>query len=258
MSEKDATQEFLDSLPELKSGEAFRFACHPGVGCFNACCGDLNLVLTPYDVLRLRRGLGGMSSRDFVAAHAETAVQPDTGFPMLKLRMAEGPGRPCPFVRPEGCSLYADRPAACRTYPLGRATRLGPDGALEEQFFVVREDHCQGFAEAREWTSRTWLADQGLAPYNAAGDRFMRLLSDWRATGRALDGRRASMAFLALYQPDDFQRFLRDMKVFERLEAAPDREERVLADEEAALDFGLDWLGLTLLGRAGALRPRDA
>lgn len=258
MPEKDATQEFLDSLPELKPGEGFRFACHPGVGCFNACCGDLNLMLTPYDALRLRRGLGRMPSRDFVAAHAETAVQPGTGLPMLKLRMAEGSGRPCPFVRTEGCSVYADRPAACRTYPLGRATRLGPDGGLVEQFFVVREDHCRGFAESREWTAASWLADQGLAPYNAAGDRFMRLLSDLRAAGRTLDGRRASMAFLALYQPDDFQRFLKDMQVFERLEAGPGREARVLAEEEAALDFGLDWLELTLLGRSATLRPRGA
>ncbi|MCM0754786.1 YkgJ family cysteine cluster protein [Desulfovibrio aminophilus] len=254
---KDATEQFLDSLPELKPGETFRFACHPGVPCFNACCGDLNLMLTPYDTLRLRRGLGGLPSRLFVEKLAEISARAD-GFPTMRLRMEEGARKPCPFVRPEGCSIYADRPGACRTYPLGRATRPGEDGVLLEQFFVVREPHCRGFEQEGEWTAESWLKDQGLEPYNEANDRYMRLVADWRAAGRGLDSRRAGMVFLALYQPDDFQRFLRDMKMFERLEAEPGREERVMADEEAALDFGLDWLRLTLLGQAVNLRPRGA
>ena len=31
----------------------FTFACHPGVPCFTECCRELDLALTPYDVLRL-------------------------------------------------------------------------------------------------------------------------------------------------------------------------------------------------------------
>ena len=45
-SEADATDAFLKSLPELAPGERFRFACHPEVPCFNACCSDLSLMLT--------------------------------------------------------------------------------------------------------------------------------------------------------------------------------------------------------------------
>ena len=253
---QDATQEFLDSLPELKPGEHFAFACHPGVGCFNACCGDLNLVLTPYDVLRLRRGLGGLPSRVFVENLGEVSQRRDTGLPEMRLRMNKDEKHACPFVRPEGCSVYADRPGACRTYPLGRATRPGPEGETLEQFFVVREPHCRGFEQERQWTAGEWLQDQGLSPYNLSNDRYMQLVSAWRAAGRGLDSRRMSMVFLALYQPDDFQRFLRDMKIFERLEVEPERMARIFADEEAALDFGLDWLGLTLLGLGGNLRPR--
>ena len=37
--------------------EVFRFACSPGVACFNACCRDLNQSLYPYDILRLKKRL---------------------------------------------------------------------------------------------------------------------------------------------------------------------------------------------------------
>ena len=50
----DRSEEMLDPLPK---GETYRFACHQGVRCFTDCCRDLHLVLTPYDVLRVKRGL---------------------------------------------------------------------------------------------------------------------------------------------------------------------------------------------------------
>jgi Fe-S-cluster containining protein len=255
MPQRDATEAFLESLPELAPDETFRFSCHPGVSCFNACCGDLNLVLTPYDTLRLRQGLSA-PSREFLPARTETAFAPDTGFPMVRLRMRDDERKSCPFVREAGCSVYAHRPAACRTYPLGRATRLDEAGNVRERFFVVREDHCRGFAEERTWTSGTWLADQGLAEYNSANDRYMRLLARWKATGRRIEQKRAGMLFLALYQPDDFARFVRDMKLFEKLEVDAARQAAVLANEAACLDFGLDWLALVLFGPSETLHPR--
>ena len=41
----------------LDTSQPFCFACSPKVPCFNACCRDLNQVLTPYDVLCLKRFL---------------------------------------------------------------------------------------------------------------------------------------------------------------------------------------------------------
>lgn len=253
-SRTDATQEFLDSLPELEPGATFLFACHPGVECFNACCGDLTLMLTPYDVMRLRRALG-LDSREMIQRHLEVAAQPGA-FPSVRLKMAEGEGRPCPFVTPEGCSIYPDRPGACRTYPLGRAARPDGRGGVCERHFVVREDHCKGFAAGRDWTAEQWLQDQGLEPFTEYNDRYMRLMAKQRATGRGLDARQVNMAFLALYQLDNFQRFLREMRVFERVEAPEERQQAVFADEEACLDFGLDWLELVLTGSSDTLAPK--
>lgn len=253
--EQDQTQAFLDTLPEIKPDENFAFACHPGVRCFNACCADLNLMLTPYDVLRLRRGLE-MSSEDFLHRHCSVSSYPDTGFPMLHLRMSEDANKSCPYVSPAGCTVYPNRPSACRIYPIGRATRY--DAArhcLVEQFFVVQEDHCQGFEEASTWNVGAWTADQGLAPYTASNDRFSLLMAAIKAAGRPLHPKHGTMCLLALYQLDRFQDFIRDMNLLDRLELPEERRGAVLEDEEQCLDFSLDWIELMLFGVNDRLMP---
>jgi hypothetical protein len=248
LSDHDATQAFLASLPELAPGETFKFACHPAVPCFNACCSDLSLMLTPFDVLRLRAKLG-MTSREFIARHALVARAPDTGFPMLRLRMREDvPGSPCPFVTREGCSVYAGRPGACRTYPLGRATRTDPSGAVVEQFFVVREPHCRGFEEGSSWSSGGWLKDQDLKEYNRSNDRYMLLLAESKRRGAMLDQKQANMVFLAAYNLDSFKDFLAETGMLGRLELTGEDAAAILADEPRRLTFAMDWLELVLYG----------
>jgi Fe-S-cluster containining protein len=255
--DRDGTQAFLDSLPELRPGESFLFACHPAVPCFNACCGDLNLMLTPYDALRLRRSLR-LGGNEFARLYARLSLSPDTGFPMLSLNMlADRPGKPCPFVAPSGCQVYVDRPGACRTYPLGRATRLGDAGEVLEQFFVVREPHCRGFEETTPWRSDSWLKDQGLDDYYRQNDRYMRLMALARNHGLRLHAKQANMVYLAQYTPDAFQDFIVRMKLFEHLVMDATRHEAILGDEEACLEFGLEWLELLLFGTSETLARKS-
>lgn len=255
MSELDDTEEFLNNLPELEAGKTFAFSCYPGISCFNACCGDLNLMLTPYDMLRLRKELGH-DSKKFIHNHADITRTPNIGFPMTKLRMLDNSKRSCPFVREDGCSVYKNRPGACRTYPLGRASRVGEDGEMIEQFFIVQERHCRGFEEEKEWTSGEWLKDQGLEEYNEVNDRYMRLMTRARKAGVVLDERKLNMVFLALYQVDNFTKFIKDMNVFARLEVSEKRQAAILSDEEECLNFALDWVELIVLGSSENLQPK--
>jgi hypothetical protein len=254
-NEHDETQEFLDSLPELGDGETFIFDCHPGVPCFNACCSDLNLVLTPYDVLRLRRNLG-VSGREFIESHADLQIAPDSGLPSFKLRMEEDRAKACPFVTDEGCTVYPDRPGACRTYPLGRAAQPDEEGGVRERYFVVREDHCRGFEKGTLRTAREWLEDQGLEEYNRMNDRYMHLMARQRRTGPPVPSRKADMAVLALYQLDAFAEFLRKMGVLDRLALTPERRTRILEDDAVRLEFAFDWLELVLFGVSRNLEPK--
>lgn len=254
-NQADATEAFLKSLPELKAGETFRFACHPEVPCFNACCSDLTLMLTPYDALRLRRALG-VSPSDFINHFAVRFVAPDTGFPMLHLKMREERQKRCPFVSPEGCKVYGDRPGACRTYPLGRATKLDDEGGVIEQFFVVQEPHCRGFEENRDWSAAGWLTDQDLAVYNRFNDRYMFLMALTRGKGVGLSPKQIQMVWLAQYQLDEFRELIGKMGIFNLVEIDAARQERIMTDEEETLLFGLDWLELVFFGRQERLRRK--
>ena len=47
-----------------------KFRCHPGVSCFTACCGNINIVLTPYDILCLRKRIG-IDSDEFLLRYTK-------------------------------------------------------------------------------------------------------------------------------------------------------------------------------------------
>ena len=112
-------------ISKLEKNQTFRFSCSPQVPCFNACCRDLNQVLTPYDVLCLKQSLK-MTSTDFLQTYTRTSTGPGTGLPVVSLRFDETRDLACPFVTPEGCRVYPARPASCRTYPLARGVSPRP------------------------------------------------------------------------------------------------------------------------------------
>ncbi|MCK7503851.1 MAG: YkgJ family cysteine cluster protein [Desulfobacterales bacterium] len=103
-------------------GDRFAFDCNPGVACFNACCRDLSQALTPYDVLRLTRGLG-LRTGEFLRRYTACRIGPGSGLPVVSLVPGDPVERTCPFRAPSGCRVYRDRPSSCRTYPLMRAVR---------------------------------------------------------------------------------------------------------------------------------------
>jgi len=251
----DETKDFLDSLPELEEGKTYNFKCYPGIACFNACCSDLNMVLTPYDILRLRRALD-VGSVDFLRTHTTMNMAEDTNFPVFHLRMTDNAARSCAFVTEKGCSIYENRPGACRMYPLGRATRPDGEGGVIEQFFVVQEDHCKGFNEPDEWTGASWVQDQGFAVYTANNDRYMNILARIKQAGHPVPEKMGHMAVLALYKLDEFQRFIQKMQVFSRVEVDEEHQKTILSDEEATLEFAMDWIELMLFHSTPNLKAK--
>lgn len=166
-------------LPEhihpLADKEVFTFACHPGVPCFTECCRDLELALSPYDVLRLRRELD-ISSREFLDRYAIIEREENDVFPRVYLGMVDDGRANCPFITPQGCRVYCGRPAPCRTYPLGRGAWQDSSGRPHAFYVVQQEEHCRGFAEPVEQGVDQWIAGQGLADYYQANDMLMPLL----------------------------------------------------------------------------------
>ncbi len=208
MTDIEAEREFVETLPGLQANDTFCFRCDPTLACFNRCCSDLHLELTPYDALRLGRALK-IPGRRLLLEYCEVGRDPENGFPVVMLRMREDQERTCPFVRDSGCKIYSDRPGACRSYPVGRGAGLLGGGEITEQFVLVREEHCQGLEDGPAWTAHEWMKDQGMEQYIRYNDRYMSLLSGWRDSGRKLDERRAQAVLLALYDCDDMDEALR-------------------------------------------------
>ncbi|MEW6442157.1 MAG: YkgJ family cysteine cluster protein [bacterium] len=232
----------LEPLPET----GLRFSCHPSVPCFNVCCRDLRLTLTPYDILRMKKA-AGLPSSAFLEQYTFVETDPEWKIPVIRLQMSDDPVRSCPFVRAGGCSIYADRPAACRTYPLGRASRRGPDGT-EEHYFMVREAHCLGFREGKLWTVPEWLRDQGLATYNEWTDRWMGFLSTYRPGARDLSEAQWKMFYMGCYSLDRFREFAFGTRLLSLVEISEERLERLRRNEEALLSFALQWLAFSIFG----------
>jgi Fe-S-cluster containining protein len=243
-------EKVLAECPRLGPDDTFSFACHPGVTCFNRCCGDVNIFLSPYDVLRMKRALG-MTSSEFLEKHAMMPVQKDMKTPVVMLRMNDDESRTCPFLSEAGCGIYANRPWPCRMYPLGlAASKDTPDGWRGERFFfLLREEGCQGFCEARTWTVRQWLADQGVDDYDEWGEAFKELtLHRFFEDGGTLSPEKMHMFFTACYDLDRFRKFVFESTLLERFDVDEDLVEEMRYSDEALLRFAFLWLRFSLFG----------
>jgi len=261
----DATQDLREQLeekiladyPRLGLDDTFNFACQPGICCFNKCCGDVNIFLSPYDVLRMKKRLE-MDSSEFLDKYAIMPVHKDMKTPVVMLRMNDDEAKTCPFLTEGGCGIYSDRPWPCRMYPLGLAAQKDtPDGWRGERFyFLLQEEVCKGFEESRQWTVRQWLEDQGIDEYDLWGEQFKELtLHRFFETGGVLSPERLHMFFTACYDPDTFRKFVFDSTLLERFEVDEDFVEGMRYDDEALLRFAFLWLRFSLFGEQ-TVRPR--
>ncbi len=241
------TQQEATPLSPLNPGDIFEFACHPQVPCFNQCCRDLNQFLTPYDIMRLKNHLG-LSSTQFLEQYTTGHNGPQTGLPVVTLKTEAGQDYICPFVSPEGCRVYEDRPGSCRTYPLVRlASRDRNTGVKTERYFLLAESHCQGFEHGTDWTAEAWVRNQGLESFNQFNDLFMELIGAKTATGPGpLDLKGQQVFRLACYDLDRFKERLEQGT----LAACGDIEEEILskvqADEAQLLHFAIKWVAHVL------------
>jgi len=249
----------LAEYPRLGLDDTFRFGCGPGVKCFNACCADVNVFLTPYDVLRIKRKLG-LDSRTFLERHTRTITLDARGIPLVQIRMNEDDPKACPFVGPEGCTVYEDRPWSCRMYPIGSASpAAGADGPDAFYFVVERFPACAGFDDEREWTVRAWKADQGIDEYEIKGEAFKAIcLHKFFRARSGLTPDKTRMMHLACYDLDTFRRFVFESSFLRRFDVEPQTLERFRADDEALLLFGFRWLRFTLFGEKTLVMTDDA
>jgi uncharacterized protein len=159
------------------------------------------------------------------------------------------------FLDPEkGCSIYEDRPAACRYYPLGLASvKMKGHDTPEDFYFLVKEAHCKGHEEPTEQTVAEYRQAQGVESYdehNRGWIHILMKLASWKSLGgpfgKEPDERTKKMFLMATTDLDAFRRFIFETSFMQRYAIDPEMHPELATDDEALLRLALDWLRAVL------------
>ncbi len=232
-----AQQKLPDQVVRIGPDESFAFSCHRQIACFTRCCRELELALSPYDVLRLRKATG-LHSSELLERYLIAEQHPEDIFPRFYLSMVDDGKASCVFVCEQGCTVYQHRPGACRSYPLGRAASREKE-RLDVFFVLLHEPHCLGFAEHTIQTVSSFSHSQGLEPYNRFNDLFTSITQHEKIRQGLRPRPDQVQAYtLALYDIDTFRTRLQEGALAGR-ENAP---ETIFSDDEELLGYALKWV----------------
>ncbi|MDH5299672.1 MAG: YkgJ family cysteine cluster protein [Desulfobulbaceae bacterium] len=246
---------------KLSLDSKIRFRCHPGVSCFTACCGNIDITLTPFDILRLRKHLN-IAAPEFLHQYTLPVYLEKTDMPGVKIKLTEE-GR-CPFVTPDGCTVYPSRPTTCRYYPVGMANfHERPEGKEEEAidqqfFFLIKEPHCKGHEEDKGWTIREWRQDQGVDVCDEMNKEWMALVMRRKSFGpqATLSEKAQRMFFMTSTDLDQFRRFIFESSFLDTYLVDPEILERIRTDDIELMKFSFRYLASSLFGTQDlAIRP---
>ncbi|MBK5226190.1 MAG: YkgJ family cysteine cluster protein [Thermoleophilia bacterium] len=250
---------------KLTPGSKLTFKCHPGIACFTKCCSNIDILLTPYDVIRMKNRFG-ISSTEFLADYTHSVLDKKTSQPLLYIRLLEDGEQRCPFVdASEGCTIYSDRPAACRYYPVGQVTHRRMDDKNEspihdEFYVVVREDHCLGFQEDKTWTIQEWREDQEAALCDEMNREWKNIMMKQDLPrGEVFDQKRQTMFYIASYDIDGFRQFVFESRFLEIFDVDAETLDKISNDEIELMNFSFRYLKYLLgIHEEIELQPRVA
>lgn len=223
--------------------DSFVFSCSKDLDCFNMCCRDINLYLTPYDIVRIKRRLG-ITSREFLKTYAFPLFPEEVGHPVILLRMLPDQTKNCPFVGDEGCMIYDDRPWSCRSFPLEPL----PDSSPQE-FGIVRRDFCRGFEKGRSHTVKKWRDTQNIGFYESINDEWQKVTHHEKFSSKdLLEGTARDMFFLASYNIDEFRNMVFQGDFLNYFDVGKKVLKELKTSETELLKFAFLWLRHVLFG----------
>ena len=249
----------LDDIPfsspvlpnQLKLDSKLQFDCKPGISCFNACCKQADITLAPYDIIRLKNSLG-MTSVEFLKKHTVPFQLDAHGMPGVKMRTTDN-DPVCLFMDEEkGCTVYEDRPSACRYYPVALMTSRKSDEYHDEQHYaLVEEPHCKGHKQERTLTVAEYREEQKVADYDQFNRDYYRLILKKKSAGPAI-GKPSPTSFqfffLVCYDTDRFREFLQTPNFRGVYDVVDSEYQTLLDDDLERLKFGYRLLKQVLFG----------
>jgi Fe-S-cluster containining protein len=244
---------------QLSRKDRMNFKCYPGIGCFTKCCSGIRINLTPYDIYRLKNRLG-LSYHEFLMEYTVPRSIDGTPLPVAILKLKDDKEKSCPFVTPQGCTVYSDRPVTCRYYPLGMAIMKKHDKKTGEDFFIkIKEDHCLGHNEAAEWSIEEWRADQESDLYDEMNNDWMEVVLKAKSLGIVEFSQKSlDLFFMVSSNLDMFRDFVFNSSFLDSYEIEPAVVEKIKGDELELLKFALKWLRFTMFGEGDFMVKDDA
>ncbi|WP_198264428.1 YkgJ family cysteine cluster protein [sulfur-oxidizing endosymbiont of Gigantopelta aegis] len=243
-------------VPEILTEEhKIKFACHPGVSCFNACCKQADVMLAPYDVIRLKQHLG-LTSEEFLKEYTVPWEMDSDGIVGVKLKTNED--KHCLLMNEKGCMVYDDRPSACRYYPFGLMGVKHTEAKTDEQnYFRIEEEHCKGheahnfLPETKEITLGEYRETQGVEEFDKNNLDWIRLMLKKKSAGPSVgtpSSESLQILFMATYDLDRFKRFVSSPNFQAVYELESAFVDEIMADDVALLTFGYRFLRQVLFG----------
>jgi hypothetical protein len=227
-----------------------QFSCHKGIGCWNACCSNIDISLTPYDIIRLKKHLG-ISSTEFLREYTVPYEMEKDGIAGVKFRPVEN-GTACRFMKPEGCSVYEDRPTACRYYPVALLSMRKQDEYTDSQSYaIVKEDHCKGHEENRTLTIAEYRQEQGVVEYDEMARGWRQLVLKKKSAGPAIGApslKSRQLFFMACYDIDTFRDFVESEAFGKLFKIGAEEKAMLMADDVELLQFSFRFLKQVLFG----------
>jgi Fe-S-cluster containining protein len=221
--------------------------------------------LTPYDIIRLKNRLN-LKSDEFLLQYSYPFEMEQGGIAGVKFKPVEE-GTACQFMVDEGCSVYSDRPTACRYYPIGLVSRRRQDENFDTSAYaVVKEAHCLGHNEDRTLTINEYREEQGLEDYDKFGHGWRQLVLKKKSTGPAVgkpSKRSLQLFFMACYDIDRFRIFINSEGFKQSFDVSDADYKKFDEDDVALLEFSYRFLKQTLFAeetipfKEGALAARE-
>ncbi len=134
------------------------------------CCHAQHIPVTPWEIAVLARALGMSAS----AARERCTIAGGTS--LRSAGHADARGRPgCNLLGPQGCTVHASRPLACRLFPLSRSLAEG------RAVYHVADAHpcaapCPSISLQPRRRVGEWLQEQDVAKGEIAHDAYGRLV----------------------------------------------------------------------------------
>ncbi len=248
-------------VPQTLDGDAeIQFRCRKGIACWNACCSNIDISLTPYDILRLSRRLD-ISTTEYLAQYTFPYEMEKDGIAGVKLKPVEN-GRACQFMVAEGCSVYEDRPTACRYYPVALLSlRRSDEYTDRSSYALVKEPHCRGHDEPRKLTIEDYRKEQGLIEYDELGRGWRQLILKKKSSGPTVgtpSKRSLQLFFMACYDLDRFRAFVASEPFAETYELPDEEMQKVLLDDVELMTFAFRFLRQVMFGEESIRMKADA